>query len=380
MLKDCISFNNKGNGVDSNNNPALKMRNVIAYKNQSNNFSLYSNTANSLTDAAGNGKDEAGRVYKFDYDLKGAVSVGRPDLIGSWNNETQYGNISTTPIENESNYLNKDENNIKSVNSEGTELDEKTFFKSTNADDGYDKATKRYNRAEDGSFIHGDFLARTEAYRHDAADIVTLPDVYGGEGGIGLNNGTTETTTETTTKATVHNSSGAGGGGSVKNYTTTTTTTETTTVSEDTTETTTAAPVLGSAISVKVGDKNITIDDKEFAMDVAPYIQSTSNSTMVPLRFVAIAIAGGSVDSADSSDIITWDAVAKTATINAGDKTVVFTAGARTYTLDGNTLNISNQAVAEIVDGRMFVPFRTIGEALGAKVSWDANNKTAKYN
>lgn len=380
MLKDCITFNNKGNGVDSNNNPALKMRNVVAYKNQANNFSLYSNTANSLTDASGNGKDADGRVYKFDYDLKGAVSVGRPDLIGSWNNETQYGNISTTPIESESNYLNKDENNIKSVNSEGTVLDEKTFFKSTNASDGYDKATMRYNRAEDGSFIHGDFLARTEAYQHDAADIVTLPDVYGGEGGIGLNNGTTEATTETTTKATVHNSSGAGGGGKVKNYTTTTTTTETTTVSEDTTETTTAAPVLGSAISVKVGDKNITIDDKEFAMDVAPYIQSTSNSTMVPLRFVAIAIAGGSVDSADSSDIITWDAVAKTATINAGDKTVVFTAGARTYTLDGNTLNISNQAVAEIVDGRMFVPFRTIGEALGAKVSWDANTKTAKYN
>ena len=238
----------------------------------------------------------------------------------------------------------------------------------------------RYDRAEDGSFIHGDFLARVDAYQHDAADIVTLPDVYGGKGGIGLSN-TTEATTETTTKAYVPSRSGAGGGGSVKSYTTTTTTTttEATTVSENTTETTTSAPVLGS-VAVKVADKNITVNDKEFAMDVAPYIQATSNSTMVPLRFVAIAIAGGSVETADSSDIITWDAVAKTATIKAGGKTVVFTAGARTYTVDGNTLNISNQAVAEIVDGRMFVPFRTIGEALGAQVSWDATTKTAKYN
>ena len=239
----------------------------------------------------------------------------------------------------------------------------------------------RYDRAEDGSFIHGDFLARVDAYQHDAADIVTLPDVYGGKGGVGLSN-TTEATTETTTKAYVPSRSGAGGGGSVKSYTTTTTTTttEATTVSEDSTETTTSAtPVLGS-VAVKVADKNITVDGKEFAMDVAPYIQATSNSTMVPLRFVAIAIAGGSVETADSSDIITWDAVAKTATIKAGGKTVVFTAGARTYTVDGNTLNISNQAVAEIVDGRMFVPFRTIGEALGAQVSWDATTKTAKYN
>lgn len=379
MLKDCISFNNKAAGIDTNNNPALKVRNVVAFKNQTRNFSLYSNTGNSLTDASGSNRDAQGRVYKFDYDLKGAVSVGKVDSIGSWNSEEEFGNVSTTPIENESNYLIKDDK-LKSVNSEGTVLNADKFFKSTNAADGYDKATMRYDRAEDGSFIHGDFLARVDAYQHDAADIVTLPDVYGGKGGVGLSN-TTEATTETTTKAYVPSRSGAGGGGSVKSYTTTTTTTttEATTVSEDSTETTTSAPVLGS-VAVKVADKNITVDGKEFAMDVAPYIQATSNSTMVPLRFVAIAIAGGSVETADSSDIITWDAVAKTATIKAGGKTVVFTAGARTYTVDGNTLNISNQAVAEIVDGRMFVPFRTIGEALGAQVSWDATTKTAKYN
>lgn len=115
-------------------------------------------------------------------------------------------------------------------------------------------------------------------------------------------------------------------------------------------------------------------------MDVAPYIQSASNSTMVPLRFVAIAVAGGNVEAADSSNLIVWDAAAKTATITAGSDTIVFTAGSGTYTVNGSTLNISNQAVAEIVDGRMFVPFRTIGEALGAEVSWDADTKTAMYN
>ena len=379
MLKDCISFNNKATGIDTNNNPALTVRNVIAYNNYSYNFRLYSNTANSLKDADGNVMDADGKVYKFNYDLKGAVSVGKRDEIGAWNAETEYANVAVNPVDSESNYLNKSDKQTSPVNSLGETIDVKTFFKST--DPNSSMINQRYQRAEDGSFIHGDFLARTEEYVHDAADIVTLPDVYGGKGGIGVNTDTTEeTTSEVTTKTPSKGSSGAGGGVSVKNHVATTTTTEATTVSEATTETTTEAVILNAAVAVKVGDKNITIDDNSYAMDVAPYIQATSNSTMVPLRFVAIALAGGDIESADNSDAIVWDAVAKTATITAGSNTVVFTAGSGTYTVNGNTLNISNKAVAEIVDGRMFVPFRTIGEAFGAKVSWDANTKTAMYN
>ena len=115
-------------------------------------------------------------------------------------------------------------------------------------------------------------------------------------------------------------------------------------------------------------------------MDTAPYIQAASNSTMVPLRFVSVALAGGNVSEADASDIIVWDAATKTAEIRAGGNTIVFTAGSGTYTVNGAEMNISNQAVAEIVEGRMFVPFRTIGEALGTEVSWDTESKAAMYN
>lgn len=426
-LKDCLVFSNKASGVDTNNNPALKIRNLVAYNNLGYNLSLYSNTADSLVDAEGKSRDEDGRVYKFDYDIKGAVSAGTSvDQLSSVNNEVIYGNVSSTPILDESNYLkvcpegvfletseakkvlNKsDYTSMDSANgyvrtedkektvtlSDGIKKEKFTYANYENQGDVWDEAKdfksidptvsmvdQRYQRAEDGSFIHGDFLARTVPYTHEAEDIVTLPDVYGGNGGVGLGITTSETTTETTTKAVTKGSSGAGGGGSVSQYKPKTTTTETTTVVEDNTETTTKDLVLTDSISVKVGDKNITINEDSYAMDVAPYIQADSNSTMVPLRFVAIAIAGGNVENADSSNIITWDAVTKTATIAAGSKSVVFTAGAGTYTVNGNTLNISNQAVAEIVDGRMFVPFRTIGEALGADVSWDADTKTAMYN
>ncbi len=400
MLKDCVTFNNKASGVDTNNNPALIMRNVVAYDNYSLNFSLYSNTASSLVDANGSSENADGKVYKFNYDIKGAVSAGNKsiDKISSVNYETEFANVASNPIISDDNYLkicpelcfsdNKDEKlnqsdyiNLPAENASEVKLNESKFFVSTDATDAYGD-NQRYSRSEDGTFLRNGFLERTEEYVHDAADIVTLPDVYGNKGGVGVGDVTTEaTTTEVTTKAASKGSSGAGGGGSVSQYKAKTTTTETTTsVVEDATETTTQAPVLTASIKVTVGNDKINVDDKEFAMDVAPYIQTDSNSTMVPLRFVAIAIAGGNVDSADSSDIITWDAVTKTATITAGTNTVVFTAGSRTYTVNGNTLNISNQAVAEIVDGRMFVPFRTIGEALGAQVSWDATTKTAMYN
>lgn len=382
MLKDCISFGNLSSGVNSNNNPAMIVRNVIAYNNAKGNFNLKSGSTAVLTDSEGNTTDAGDRPYKFNYDLKGAVSVAGSDSIGSWNDDMSFGNVSATPIDSEINYLAKTGTN--STNSLGEAIDPSTFFVSTDQSTSLNESM-RYNRNADGSFNHGDFLARAIPYEHDAADIVTLPDANGGEGGVGLGVTTEVTTenTEVTTKAPSRGSSGAGGGGSVKNYVATTTTTEGTTsevVEEDTTEATTESVVFTDSVSVQVGSKDIKVNDSTYTMDVAPYIQTSSNSTMVPLRFVSIALAGESVATADSSDLIVWDAATKTATITAGSNTIVFTAGSGTYTANGVTLNISNQAVAEIVDGRMFVPFRTIGEALGAEVSWDANTKTAMYN
>ena len=101
---------------------------------------------------------------------------------------------------------------------------------------------------------------------------------------------------------------------------------------------------------------------------------------MVPLRFVAVAIAGGDVDKADSSDVVVWDNENKTATIKKDGVTAVFTAGSNTVVINGNSISMNYGVVAEIKDSRMFVPFRVIGEALNAQVDWDPNTKTAYYN
>ena len=193
---------------------------------------------------------------------------------------------------------------------------------------------------------------------------------------------TTEAPVEETTRRPVHSGGGGGAGASslvINNYTTTEATTEGTSedvTDEDTEGTTEALP----EVVVVIGSNDILVDGESYEMDVAPYIQASSNSTMVPLRFVAIAITGGNVEEADTSDMVSWDPVAKQATINKNGVTIVFTSGSNTAVINGVETAIPYGVTAEIRDDRMFVPFRIIGETLGAEVEWDADTKTAYYN
>lgn len=157
-------------------------------------------------------------------------------------------------------------------------------------------------------------------------------------------------------------------------------TTEETTEEEEETETSEEEKVLTGDVRVTIGSSVISVGDEEFTVDAAPYIQPESNSTLVPLRFAAVAISGGDVDDAQNSHIITWYADTKTAAIDTGDKTVSFTAGSNIMDIDGIPHAMENGVKAEITGGRMFIPLRALGEAMDVNVYWDAENKTALYS
>ncbi len=196
---------------------------------------------------------------------------------------------------------------------------------------------------------------------------------------------TTETTTAETTEVTTsirYRVSSGGGGGSYRPSVTTTTesTTEITTtdkVAEETTEATTA--VVSSDVKVTIGSKQVEIGNKTYDIDAVPYIQASSNSTMVPLRFVALAILGDDINKADNSKLITWDSLNKTATVSYNDSTIEFKAGSAEVVIDGKAQIMENGVKSEIKDGRMFIPFRALGNALGVDVNWDSDTKTAIY-
>ncbi len=143
---------------------------------------------------------------------------------------------------------------------------------------------------------------------------------------------------------------------------------------------------LDGVVEVTIGEKSIKMNGESYDMDVAAYIQTASNSTMVPLRFVTLALGvdQNSLTDADNTSKIAWDANSKTATIfyaaGSGQKIIQFQAGSATMTVDGVAITMDNGVVSEIVDGRMFVPFRALGQALGVPVSWNADTRTAIYN
>lgn len=150
----------------------------------------------------------------------------------------------------------------------------------------------------------------------------------------------------------------------------------------------TATGTLDVVVSITIGETTCYVDGEAYDMGVAPYIQASTSSTMVPLRFVTLALG---VDSdavasgdTDNTSTVTWNANTKTATVfyasGSGQKIIQFTAGSDSMVVDGTTVPMDNSAVAEITDSRMFVPFRALGTALGVPVTWDETTRTATYN
>lgn len=72
---------------------------------------------------------------------------------------------------------------------------------------------------------------------------------------------------------------------------------------------------------------------------------------------------------------IEWDNETKTATLTKGENQVVMTNGNTYFTLNGT--QIKPDVPQQIIEGRFMLPLRAVGESLNAKVSWDAETKTA---
>lgn len=158
----------------------------------------------------------------------------------------------------------------------------------------------------------------------------------------------------------------------------TTSTTLTTETTETSTETTTQAvvdenkPNNGKSVEIQIGADYMTVDGTRISLDVPAYIQPESQSTLVPLRAVSEAFGG--------DNAVQWNANTKTATITYNGKVVEFTANGDYMKINGKERIMPDNIKAEITYGRMFVPFRLLGEAMGLDVSWNANTKTAVYS
>jgi len=136
--------------------------------------------------------------------------------------------------------------------------------------------------------------------------------------------------------------------------------------------------ILSQEVRVPIGENYYTVNGVSYSMPAAAYISPASNSTMVPVRFVANAFG-----LRDDNQIV-WDDTNKTVTIFAPNRTVQFTLNKSIMIVDGVSVTMFSPdnlpVVAEIKSDRMYIPFRALGQAFGVPVTWDPNTQTAIYN
>ena len=130
-------------------------------------------------------------------------------------------------------------------------------------------------------------------------------------------------------------------------------------------------------VRASIGNPVILVNGSQYTIPVAPYVSPVSNSTMVPVRFISLALGL-------PEDAIRWDPVHSTVTIDAGTRIVQFQTGSYHYTVNGVTMPMvspdGRPVAMEIREERAFVPFRALGEAFGIRVTWEQATSTAIFN
>jgi hypothetical protein len=132
------------------------------------------------------------------------------------------------------------------------------------------------------------------------------------------------------------------------------------------------------AVSLTIGERVYTVNDNTFEMDAEPYISLESNSTMVPIRFIANAFGF-------KDEQIIWDDASRTVSIiESTGKIVQFTAGSDKMVINGASITIQSPdhlpVKSEIKNDRMYISFRALGDVFAVPVYWDSSTQTAYYN
>lgn len=118
-----------------------------------------------------------------------------------------------------------------------------------------------------------------------------------------------------------------------------------------------------------IGTKSYSQDGTTKVTDVAPFIKD--GRTFVAVRPVADAF-GAAVD---------WNEDVRTVTLTRSDMTVTIIIGSKTITIvqGGVSSTVIADVPAMISEGRTVLPFRAVGDAFGANVSYDPATKSVSY-
>jgi len=110
-------------------------------------------------------------------------------------------------------------------------------------------------------------------------------------------------------------------------------------------------------LKVTMNKLQYTVNGTPMMFDVAPYLDTKANRSMIPMRFIAEAFGA----------TVTWDDTTKTQTIQLNGKT---------FKLTQNVALPDGMGTPVLVKDRFFVPLRYVSQELGASVDWDDATQT----
>jgi len=132
--------------------------------------------------------------------------------------------------------------------------------------------------------------------------------------------------------------------------------------------TTTVTGSTNNKVAIAIGNKTYKVNGVEKTLDVAPVQQN--DRTLVPTRAISEGLGFQ----------VLWNDATQTATVVTPDnRTAAFTLGSKVVTVNGQP-SLTMDVAPTLVEDRMLVPFRALGDALGINVTWDEATKTATFN
>lgn len=122
-----------------------------------------------------------------------------------------------------------------------------------------------------------------------------------------------------------------------------------------------------SVWATPANDVIVKIDGRQVEFpDAKPFIQTETNRTMIPIRFVAESMGAE----------VQWVANSRTVIIKKSDKTITLVIGYKKAVVNG--IEVTFDAAATIVQDRTFVPLRFVMETLDASVEWVSATRTVE--
>jgi hypothetical protein len=117
-------------------------------------------------------------------------------------------------------------------------------------------------------------------------------------------------------------------------------------------------------IRLRVGLDSALVNSEAISLDAPPFIDPSTNRTLVPLRFISQAFGAK----------VQWDDLTRSVTIKLDNKEIKLQIGNTQASIDGKIAELDQPPI--IKNNRTIVPIRFIAESFGAKVQWDGETKT----